>query len=129
MSTDETPTERDPDQANLETLRARLAAAADWLRGFLYGMTTYEQVLTLRKQRADLEHLFVLISFGDLLGVPVLPPYYTLRLLPSRRRFPLQEIDQCLYRALLILRQLLLLRQREQILRLGRGLLVLFGVA
>ena len=82
MSTDETPTERDPDQANLETLCSRLAAAADWLRGFLYGMTTYEQVLTLRKQRADLEHLFVLISFGDLLGVPVLPPYYTLRLLP-----------------------------------------------
>ena len=28
------------------------------------------------------EHLFVLISFGDLLGVPVLPPYYSLRLLP-----------------------------------------------
>jgi hypothetical protein len=82
MSTDETPTEREPDRADLEALRARLAAAADWLRGFLYGMTTYEQVLTLRKQRADLEHLFVLISFGDLLGVPVLPPYYTLRLLP-----------------------------------------------
>jgi hypothetical protein len=82
MSTDEPPTEQEPDQTNLEVLRARLAAAADWLRGFFYGMTTYEQVLTLRKQRADLEHLFVLISFGDLLGVPVLPPYYTLRLLP-----------------------------------------------
>ena len=25
---------------------------------------------------------FVLISFGDLLGVPILPPYYSLRLLP-----------------------------------------------
>ncbi|NJM52902.1 MAG: hypothetical protein HC846_05615 [Blastocatellia bacterium] len=33
-------------------------------------------------QRGTLEHLFVLISFGDLLGVPVLPPYYSLRLLP-----------------------------------------------
>src|SRR4029453_12892602 len=82
MSTDETPTEHEPDRADLEALRARLAVVADWLRGFLYGMTTYEQVLALRKQRADLEHLFVLISFGDLLGVPVLPPYYSLRLLP-----------------------------------------------
>jgi hypothetical protein len=82
MSTDETPTEHGPDSANLDALRTRLAAAADWLRGFFYGMTTYEQFLALRKQRADLEHLFVLISFGDLLGVPVLPPYYTLRLLP-----------------------------------------------
>ena len=26
--------------------------------------------------------LFVLVSFGDLLGVPILPPYYSLRLLP-----------------------------------------------
>jgi hypothetical protein len=60
----------------------RLSAVGAWLRGFLFGMTMYEQVLTFRKQRADLEHLFVLISFGDLLGVPVLPPYYTLRLLP-----------------------------------------------
>jgi hypothetical protein len=82
MSTDKPPTEHEPEQTNLEVLRARLAAATDWLRGFFYGMTMYEQVLTLRKQRADLEHLFVLISFGDLLGVPVLPPYYTLRLLP-----------------------------------------------
>ena len=24
----------------------------------------------------------MLISFGDLIGVPILPPYYTLRLLP-----------------------------------------------
>src|SRR5262245_33515506 len=82
MSTDDHPTEHTPEQSGLEILRARLAAIGAWLRGFLFGMTMYEQVLTFRKQRADLEHLFVLISFGDLLGVPVLPPYYTLRLLP-----------------------------------------------
>jgi hypothetical protein len=34
---------------------------------------------TLAKQRGSLEHLFVLISFGDVLGVPILPPYYSLR--------------------------------------------------
>src|SRR5262245_32424139 len=82
MSTDDPPTGQERGKIGMEALRARLAAAGAWLRGFLFGMTLYEQVLTFRKQRADLEHLFVLISFGDLLGVPVLPPYYTLRLLP-----------------------------------------------
>jgi hypothetical protein len=48
----------------------------------LYGMAIHDQVRTLAKTRGSLEHLFVLISFGDLLGVPVLPPYYSLRLLP-----------------------------------------------
>ncbi len=54
----------------------------DWIRGFLYGMFLYDAEKVFRRERADLEHLFVLISFGDLLGVPILPPYYSLRLLP-----------------------------------------------
>ncbi len=29
-----------------------------------------------------MEHLFILTTMGDLLGVPILPPYYSLRLLP-----------------------------------------------
>lgn len=62
--------------------RNRWAKALEWWRGFLYGMTFFEMEKELRRQRADLEHLFVLISFGDLLGVPILPPYYSLRLLP-----------------------------------------------
>jgi len=48
----------------------------------IYGATIYEMVRDLNKQRAEIERLFVLIVFGDLLGVPVLPPFYTLRLLP-----------------------------------------------
>ena len=48
----------------------------------LYGMAVHDQVRALARQRGTLEHLFVLISFGDLLGVPILPPYYSLRLLP-----------------------------------------------
>ncbi|MBN1312257.1 MAG: hypothetical protein JXB30_12630 [Anaerolineae bacterium] len=63
-------------------LRCRLEHIVHWLRGFVFGMTTYEMVMTMLKERADREHLFVLISFGDLLGVPILPPYYSLRLLP-----------------------------------------------
>ena len=59
-----------------------LRVVDNWLRGFIYGMTYFEMEQELRRQRADLEHLFVLISFGDLLGVPILPPYYSMRLLP-----------------------------------------------
>ena len=52
------------------------------LRQVIYGMAIHDQVRTLQRSRGTLEHLFVLISFGDLLGVPILPPYYSLRLLP-----------------------------------------------
>lgn len=48
----------------------------------IYGATIYEMVRDLNKQRSYIEHLFILIVFGEFLGIPVLPPYYTLRLLP-----------------------------------------------
>jgi hypothetical protein len=48
----------------------------------LYGMAVYDAIVMFRKQRGDMEHLFVLIVFGDIVGVPIIPPYYTLRLLP-----------------------------------------------
>ena len=51
------------------------------IRQAIYGMAIHDQVRALARQRGSLEHLFVLISFGDLLGVPILPPYYSLRLL------------------------------------------------
>ena len=63
-------------------LTDRLRRIGQTLQGVFYGMFFYDAVVTFRKQRADLEHLFVLISFGDLIGVPILPPYYNLRLLP-----------------------------------------------
>lgn len=62
--------------------RARIRAALKALGDMLYGATIYEMVRDLNKERAQIEHLFILIVFGDLLGIPVLPPYYTLRLLP-----------------------------------------------
>jgi hypothetical protein len=48
----------------------------------LYGMTTYDWARDLRRTRGEVEHLFVLVVFGDLVGLPILPPYYTLHLLP-----------------------------------------------
>jgi hypothetical protein len=61
---------------------SRLREIWDLILGVLYGMFLYDAEKVFRRERADLEHLFVLISFGDLLGVPILPPYYSLRLLP-----------------------------------------------
>ena len=66
----------------LQGRRERLRELGQWLAGVFYGMFFYDAVILFRRQRADLEHLFVLISFGDLLGLPVLPPYYSMRLLP-----------------------------------------------
>jgi len=38
--------------------------------------------LETKKMRGHLDHLFMLIVFGDLVGLPLLPPYYAMRLLP-----------------------------------------------
>ncbi len=45
-------------------------------------MTVHEMDLTLRKERGNIDHLFMLVVFGDLVGLPLLPPYYSMRLLP-----------------------------------------------
>ncbi len=66
----------------LSRWKARWRQIKMWVGGFLYGMLFYETEIYFRRQRADLEHLFALILFGDMFGVPVLPPVYSLRLLP-----------------------------------------------
>jgi hypothetical protein len=52
------------------------------VREFLYGLSSYEIELHALEARRSLESLFLLVLFGDMIGVPVLPPYYGLRLLP-----------------------------------------------
>jgi len=52
------------------------------LRKIAYGMTGHEIVLYTVRLRTDMEHLFILVTVGDLIGLPILPPYYSLRLLP-----------------------------------------------
>ena len=51
-------------------------------RDIVYGMSSHEMTRHALRTRASMEHLFILITMGDLLGVPILPPYYSLRLLP-----------------------------------------------
>ena len=66
----------------VQSVTTSSSGSARTLKEILYGMAIHDQVRTLARQRGSMEHLFVLISFGDMLGVPILPPYYSLRLLP-----------------------------------------------
>jgi hypothetical protein len=52
------------------------------LKEIMYGMTAHEMDLELRREKGNLDHLFMLVVFGDLVGLPLLPPYYSMRLLP-----------------------------------------------
>jgi hypothetical protein len=52
------------------------------IREFIYGMYAYEFERQAVEMRAELESAFMLITMGDMLGVPVIPPLYSLRLLP-----------------------------------------------
>ena len=52
------------------------------VKQFVYGMAAHDMTRYALKTRSSMEHLFILITMGDLLGVPILPPYYSLRLMP-----------------------------------------------
>jgi hypothetical protein len=62
--------------------RGPLARFSMALREFAYGMTGFEFARHALETRAALENVFVLTIAGDMIGVPVMPPYYSLRLLP-----------------------------------------------
>jgi hypothetical protein len=59
-----------------------LRGAIGALREITYGMATHDMTRSALRTRASMEHLFILTTMGDMLGVPILPPYYSLRLLP-----------------------------------------------
>ncbi len=59
-----------------------LKKAFDGFKGVLYGMAGHDMSRYALKTRGSMEHLFILITMGDMLGIPILPPYYSLRLLP-----------------------------------------------
>jgi hypothetical protein len=52
------------------------------VKEFIYGMTLHDSPRFALKTRSNMEHLFILVTMGDLVGVPLLPPCYSLRLLP-----------------------------------------------
>jgi hypothetical protein len=52
------------------------------LREFFYGMAGYEIAQHALEMRASMESLLILTVFGDMVGLPILPPVYSLSLLP-----------------------------------------------
>lgn len=66
------------------------------LREFLHGMGGYEFARHAMEERATRESLFMTVTFGDLVGVPIMPPYYALRLLP----YTVPDLDAWKRRAL-----------------------------
>jgi hypothetical protein len=88
------------------TFLTRLAALRTTLRELFYGATGYEFEREAARLRGDLENVFVFMIVGDTIGVPILPPYYALRLVPYvlevmprwrrrvlRERHPLEHED------------------------------------
>ena len=65
-----------------ESKRTRLSDLGRSVKELLYGMAGHDMTRYALKTRGSMEHLFILITMGDLLGVPILPPYYSLRILP-----------------------------------------------
>ena len=61
---------------------AKLKNSPKVIREILYGLLFYDTVLVLKKERGHLDNLFMLVIFGDMIGLPLLPPYYSLRLFP-----------------------------------------------
>ncbi|MFP5299272.1 MAG: hypothetical protein ACLGHL_09835 [Actinomycetota bacterium] len=49
---------------------------------FLHGMVGYEWARHALETRSSLETIFMVATVGDMIGLPVMPPYYSLRLLP-----------------------------------------------
>ncbi len=52
------------------------------MKEVMYGMAAHDMSRYALRTRSSMEHLFILITMGDLIGIPILPPYYSLRLLP-----------------------------------------------
>lgn len=59
-----------------------LEALKKFLRDFFFGAAYLEFEQAAGQEKLVRQDLFRLLSFEDLLGVPVFPPYYSLRLFP-----------------------------------------------
>ena len=64
------------------SLTAKLKGPLKVVREIIYGLTLHEMDMEMKKEKGHLDNLFMLVIFGDLIGLPLLPPYYSLRLLP-----------------------------------------------
>lgn len=68
--------------ANEKGKKGLLSGVAGALKDVVYGITVHQQVTSVVKTKMYIEHMFMLMILGDMLGFPILPPYYSLKLLP-----------------------------------------------
>lgn len=52
------------------------------IKHFLYGLTGYPFVRHALEMKKEAESIFLVVTMGDLVGVPIMPPIYSLSLLP-----------------------------------------------
>jgi hypothetical protein len=71
-----------PDSAGERSTASGRSRFAEAFHEFIYGMTGHEFARHAVATRASLETIFMAVSVGDMIGLPVIPPYYSLRLLP-----------------------------------------------
>src|SRR5215831_12035646 len=71
-----------PEEAAQSSKKGGWGTMLKGVKGVLYGMASHGQVTATLRTRMYMEHLFMFITLGDMLGIPVLPPYYSLQLLP-----------------------------------------------
>ena len=64
------------------SLAEKLKGSPKVIGEIMYGLMLHEMDLEMKKERGHLDNLFMLVIFGDLIGLPLLPPYYSMRLLP-----------------------------------------------
>jgi hypothetical protein len=65
-----------------ERMGEKVDRLAKSLKDFFVGIAYFEIGQTARQEKLVWQDLFMLLTFGDLLGVPILPPYSSLRILP-----------------------------------------------
>ena len=63
-------------------MKKRMLYYSNAVQEFLFGMIGMEFTEHALEMRASVESLFMLAIVGDMIGVPIMPPYYSLRLLP-----------------------------------------------
>src|SRR5207247_9682316 len=62
--------------------KTRARKVKEGVKGVFYGMAAHGHVTAALRTRMYLEHLFMFITLGDMPGVPVITPYYSLKSLP-----------------------------------------------
>ncbi len=63
-------------------LAGHLSRGWEAVKQFMYGLAGHEFARHALEMRRETEAVFMVVTMGDLIGVPVLPPVYSLRLLP-----------------------------------------------